>query len=269
MIFREAARRILPKSIREAYKEWIFFEAIHRFRFQGSPAEVKADIQAKYDHQSDLLDLFTGNQGTIVHKWHHYIPLYDRYFSAFRGQPIRFLEIGVFEGGSLKMWRDYFGEQAIIFGIDINPKCKQFDGVGGQVRIGSQVDPDFLNTVIEEMGGVDLILDDGSHHMKHVPETLRLLFPRLSNGGLYMIEDLHAAYWKGFGGGFRSSANFFGTLFDIVDDVHRWYHRHRSKQAAISHVCSGIHIHDSLIVLDKNQTHPPVHSALGQPPLGT
>ena len=71
----------------------------------------------------------------------------------------------------------------IIYGIDINPLCKQYNGQSGKVRVGSQDDERFLNSVIDEMGGVDIILDDGSHQMKHIKSSLRILFPRLSKKG--------------------------------------------------------------------------------------
>ena len=76
------------------------------------------------------------------------------------------------------MWRKYFGESAIIFGIDIDPSCAKFNGIAGQVRIGSQIDKIFLDSVISEMGGVDIILDDGSHHMNNIAPTFKHLFPQ-------------------------------------------------------------------------------------------
>jgi hypothetical protein len=264
MIFREVAKQILPKPLIKAYLRWAFKDYA-TFGFPGTADDIKKDIRNKYDHQGDLLDIYASARGGVVTKWHHYFPLYERYLSPFRSKPIRFLEIGVFKGGSLQMWRDYFGNQATIYGIDINPDCKRFDGLAGQVRIGSQIDAGFLDSVINEMGGVDIILDDGSHHMEHIPITLRHLFPRLSQGGIYMIEDLHTAYWQYYGGGYNSKSNFFGLTLDIVHDMHRWYHRRRSKHAAISHECTGIHIHDSFIVFDKNKTYRPVFSQMGAP----
>lgn len=232
---------------------------IDKFAFDPS-LNVKKDIENKYQHQGDLLDSFADNKTFTVHKWHHYIPLYERYFSPFRRRKIRFLEIGVSKGGSLQMWRKYFGDEAIIYGIDIDPQCERFNGLAGQVRIGSQADGKFLQSVIEEMGGIDLVLDDGSHQMEHIRASLKILFPLLSDGGIYMIEDLHTSYWKQFGGGYGSEGNFFSYVRDLIDDLHRWYHKSGTKQADVSRSCSGIHIHDSLVVLEKNKTFPPVHS---------
>ena len=79
-----------------------------------------------------------------------------------------------------------------------------------------------------------------------------------------MIEDLHAAYWRRFGGGYRSKNNFFGFAMDLIDDMHHWYHGKKLKQAAVSKDCSGIHIHDSILVLEKKKVFKPVHSRMGE-----
>lgn len=224
---------------------------------------VRDKIAKDYDFKGDLLDIFVNNKGAIVHKWHHYIPIYDKYFSSFRNRGIRFLEIGVAKGGSLQMWRKYLGGSATIFGIDIDPDCAQLDGLSGRVRIGSQADPAFLAAVIEEMGGVDVVLDDGSHRMDHVKKTFSVLFPQLNEGGIYMIEDLHTAYWENFGGGYRVGNNFFSFVSDIIDDMHHWYHARGSNNPSISDACAGIHIHDSIAVFEKRKVHAPAHSQIG------
>jgi hypothetical protein len=110
------------------------------------------------------------------------------------------------------------------------------------------------------MGGVDIVLDDGSHHMEHIYTTLKYLFPHLSDGGIYMIEDLHTAYWRKWGGGYGVKANFFRVVRDLINDMHHWYHANSLRQAAISNSCSGIHVHDSVVVLDKNKVFEPTHS---------
>lgn len=231
-----------------------------KFRFPED-GDVAADIRERYGFEGDLLDIYAGNEGVKVHKWHHYLPLYDRYFSRYRGSAVKFLEIGVNNGGSLQMWRRYLGPDAVLCGIDINPDCAQYDGQSGMVRIGSQDDPDFLAKVVSEMGGVDVVLDDGSHRMPHVEKSLRVLFPMLSDGGTYMIEDLHTAYYPRFGGGFRAPGNFFNTLRRMVDDMHSWYHG--KKELALPELgqeFNGLHIHDSIVVIDKAKVQRPTHS---------
>ncbi|MBC2835455.1 class I SAM-dependent methyltransferase [Paragemmobacter straminiformis] len=229
--------------------------------------DIAADIREKYGFSGDLLDIYTTGSPRLVHKWHHYIPIYDQYFARWRGKPVRFLEIGVFKGGSLSMWRRYLGPEAIIYGIDIDPACAAFNGPEAQVRIGSQDDPDFLRRVVEEMGGVDVVLDDGSHMMGHIRTSLETLFPLLSVGGTYMVEDLHTAYWRLYGGGYLRRTNFFHLVREIVDDMHATYHSKGKRHAAVSDWCAGIHLHDSIVVLDKAQTHRPTHSmVITEPP---
>ena len=118
-------------------------------------------------------------------------------------QPLRILEIGVWRGGSLQLWRDYFGDNAIIFGIDIEEACRELPGIGCEIRIGSQTDAVFLNRVVDEMGGVDIVIDDGSHMCADVVTSFQALWPRLSEGGFYFVEDLHTSYWPQWRGGLR------------------------------------------------------------------
>lgn len=229
--------------------------------FTGS--DIAADIRSKYGFDGDLLDIYVTGSEQLVHKWHHYIPLYDRYFSRWRNRPVRFLEIGVSKGGSLSMWRKYFGADAVLFGIDINPACAAYDGIAGQVRIGSQDDPDFLRGVVAEMGGVDVVLDDGSHVMEHIRKSFEVLFPLVTEGGTYMVEDLHTAYWRRYGGGYGRAGNFFNFVREMTDDLHVWHHDNGLRHEALSRHCAGIHVHDSICVFDRQDSLPPTHSRVG------
>ena len=235
---------------------------IGRYRF--GDGDIAEDIREKYGFTGDLARLFAENDGPVVHKWHHYIPIYDRYLAPYRGTGVRFLEIGVAKGGSLQMWRRYLGPDAVLFGIDIDPACAAFDGQSGSVRIGSQDDPDFLAAVVGEMGGVDVVLDDGSHRQDHVRASLAALFPKLSAPGLYLIEDLHTAYWEDWGGGLDAPANFFRMVSEIVEDMHGWAHKRPPNHPDLAPWVSGLHVFDSLVVLEKNRVHRPVHSRAGR-----
>lgn len=238
-------------------------DQITRFLFTGDGAEVAAEVRGKYGYDGDLLKIYTGNTGPVVDKWHHYLPVYDQYFARFRATPVKFLEIGVSKGGSLQMWRTYLGPDANIFGIDIDPACAALDGEAAQVRIGSQDDPAFLASVVAEMGGVDVVLDDGSHHMDHVRASLKVLFPLLSMGGTYMIEDLHTAYWKRYGGGHGRANNFFNEVTLMIDDMHHWYHGQLPHDPDRAAAISDVHVHNSIVVLDKQQVHTPAYSRIG------
>ena len=208
--------------------------------------------------------LFWEGEGPTVHKWHHYMPLYDRYFAPFRalpgGRPVRLLEIGVFQGGSLWMWRRFFGPDAVIAGIDVDPRCAGLDGREGMVRIGSQDDPEFVAGVVDEMGGIDILLDDGSHDSRHMCATLGILFPRLAQGGLYVIEDAHAAYWPDLSGGYDAPQGLMADVKRMIDDMHHWYHDRGEVVAATAGQLAGLHVHDSVIVLEKRAAVAPKHT---------
>ena len=229
---------------------------LRRYRHDG-PRPVSNVASTPMD------DIFWDHKGPIIDKWLHYLPIYDRYFARFRYAPVRILEIGVSKGGSLAMWRKYFGGSAIIFGIDIDKTCLEQDGQFGSVRIGSQTDTEFLEQVVSEMGGIDIVIDDGSHRSPDIKASFEYLFPKLANGGVYLIEDLHTAYWDDFSGGYRSHQSFMNVLKQIVDDMHHWYHTQGEKiKASAGHV-SGLFFHDSIAVIEKNKISAPCHTRIG------
>lgn len=197
-----------------------------------------------------------------VHKWAHYLTLYDRYLAALQGRPITLLEIGVLEGGSLDMWRRYLGPAATIVGIDITPACAERVDPANRVRIGSQADPAFLKSVVAEFGAPDVILDDGSHIAGHQKASFEILFPLLKDGGLYMIEDTHTSYWNEWDGGFRRKGTAIEEAKALVDDMHAWY-TGRVRASKAHEWIGGIHFHDSMIVIEKaRQSRPGMMSAM-------
>lgn len=113
-------------------------------------------------------------------------------------------EIGVAQGGSVEMWRRYFGPYAQIVGIDINPDCKGLESDQISIRIGDQADAAFLDQLIEEFGHPDVVIDDGSHRMSDISNTFEFLYPKVSPNGVYFVEDLHTCYWPEYEGGLHT-----------------------------------------------------------------
>ena len=212
---------------------------------------------------SDLAKIFFTHRGRIVHKWIHYLDIYDRHFAAYRHTPVRMLEIGVFHGGSLEMWREYFGSDASICGIDVNPECANRVTPPNQVRIGSQADPEFLRSVVDEFGAPDIILDDGSHIARHQRVSFDTLFPLLREGGLYVIEDLHTSYFPGKdGGGYRRKGTAIEYVKEMIDDMHAWYHRKRPATPT-RQLIGAIHFYDSIVIIEKRRVDRPSHIMVG------
>jgi hypothetical protein len=231
----------------------------------GIDAFAAETVNEKERDKSDLHRLFYGNDGPVVHKWQHYLLVYDRYLSQYRNRPVRLLEIGVFKGGSMHLWRKYFGPEAILFGIDIDPKCAQFDGRDAQIRIGSQGDPDFLRQVVEEMGDLDVVIDDGSHVCSHQEISFNNLFPKMSPEGVYICEDMHTNYWHGWQeGGYRRHSTFIEKTKRIVDDMHADFHnRGEHEVAKASRTVLGVHYYNSMVVIEKSPQERPSHIQIG------
>jgi len=135
------------------------------------------------------------------HKWLHYFPIYEKLFSSLADKPLRILEIGVYNGGSIKMWTKYFRNYSLFVGLDIDPRCAEHTCPDKNIHviIGSQDDEDLLEKTGKDFGPFDIIIDDGSHINSHMIKTFNSLFSRhLKEGGLYVVEDVHTSYWKSY-----------------------------------------------------------------------
>ncbi|MBV9528793.1 class I SAM-dependent methyltransferase [Sphingomonas sp.] len=199
-----------------------------------------------------LWESFQGNTGRTIHKWKHYFPAYERHFARFVNQPITFLEIGVGQGGSLQMWKRYFGPHARIVGIDIQPGCKAFEEDQIEIRIGSQGDPQFLAALVAEFGPFDVILDDGSHRMDDVNASFAFLYPRMGKAGVYMVEDLHTAYDAGHGGGLRREGSFIETCKRLIDELNAdWINPAELPGTDFTRNTLSMHFYDSIAVFER------------------
>jgi SAM-dependent methyltransferase len=140
----------------------------------------------------------------------HYLRNYEHYFAPLRDKEVRLLELGIKEGGSLLLWRDYF-ERGIIVGLDINPVS--LDDQTGRIRTyqGAQQDTELLDRIARENApeGFDIIIDDCAHIGVLARASFWHLFDNhLKSGGVYVIEDWGTGYWDGWvdGIGYKSHA---------------------------------------------------------------
>lgn len=193
-------------------------------------------------------DIFYSHRDRLSSKWDHYFNVYDRHLYRFVNKPVTFLEIGISKGGSLQIFKKYFGKNSLIAGIDINPESRfQEDQI--ITFTGDQTDTKFLDFVVSEIGTPDIIIDDGSHVQSHVLKTFNHLFPLLSESGVYIVEDCHTSYWPRFEGGLDSHLNFVDIMSRNVHDVNtKWYNLPRV--ANIKNLDS-IHFYDSMVVFEK------------------
>ena len=210
----------------------------------------------------ELWNYFTTNKGKKITKWKHYFPIYEKHFTPIRNKPIKILEIGILNGGSLEMWRYYFPEATIV-GIDINPLCKEHEQEGINIRIGDQTDEKFLQSLIDEFGTFDLIIDDGSHHVAHVNKTFQFLFPKLADEGIYFIEDTHAAYWDSHGGSIKEPESINNVAKGMIDSINADHARGQKEPDYFTRNVKCMSVYDSIIVFDKGNVGEKIPMEIG------
>jgi SAM-dependent methyltransferase len=196
---------------------------------------------------------YVTHQGRTIDKWPQYFPAYETHFARFRNRPMNFLEIGCGAGGSLQLWKEYFGPFAQIIGIDINEDCKEFEEPQIAVRIGEQKDTKFLDEIIKEFGTPDIVLDDGSHRMSDVTASFGHLYPRVSPDGVYMVEDLHTAYWEEFEGGARREGTFVELSKALIDELNAYYTREQVPVSDFTKTTLSMHFYDCLVVFERGR----------------
>ena len=104
------------------------------------------------ESNNPLTDYFAAHtSGHGIWKWNHYFDIYHRYFRKFVGKKMSILEIGIYSGGSLDMWRNYFGADCEVYGIDVQEACKVYEGDGKRIFIGDQADREFWRQFREQV----------------------------------------------------------------------------------------------------------------------
>jgi Methyltransferase domain len=228
-----------------------------------------------------LLRYFERNDGHLIDKWMHYFGIYERHFDPFRRSGARLLEIGISHGGSLQMWRSYLGRRATIVGVDIEPRVASLAEPGIDIHVGSQSDPEFLRGLIDRYGGFDIVIDDGSHWFADQRVSFDVLWPAVSEGGVYLVEDVHTSYLASYEGGRGVPQTFVASVKDRIDDLHGFWIDGQEPVASASASASGpavngwtttiagIHVYDSVVVFDKATHDRPVRRMTGRPAFDT
>jgi hypothetical protein len=213
---------------------------------------------------NDLERYFRGHTGRRLHKWVHYFEVYDRHFARFRGTSPVVLEFGVSQGGSLEMWKAYFGPGTRLYGVDINPECRRFEEPGVTILIGDQADRGFLRQLRETIPRPDILIDDGGHTMTQQIATFEELYGHVQPRGVYLCEDLHTSYWRRWGGGYGKRGTFIEYGKRWIDALHAW-HSKSAKLAVDDFTRSthSVHWYDSIVVLEKRPMQPPTNEAVG------
>jgi hypothetical protein len=182
--------------------------------------------------------------GRGIWKWQHYLPVYERHFEKFRGREVHVVEIGVYSGGSLDMWKEYFGPKAHIYGVDIGPECKAYEGPGVDIFIGDQAEPEFWRQFLGSVPQVDIVIDDGGHQAFQQIATLEALLPAMRAGGVYVCEDV--------GGEFNP---FLDYVFGLSRGLHAYPHGTKPTvgmaPAGVQLALDSFHFYPFVTVIEK------------------
>ncbi|GAA4475018.1 class I SAM-dependent methyltransferase [Gluconacetobacter asukensis] len=208
------------------------------------------------------------------HKWLDYFKIYDKEFSRFVNTKPRVLEIGVYRGASLRLWKNFFGEGSFILGIDLNEQCLKHQSPDENifVEIGDQSNQDFLKDIINRYGPFDIIIDDGSHMASHqIISFMSLFYEGLKVGGIYLVEDLECMYW-GSTNTYRdlpsTSVDFFKKLIDFQNEVFSRYScndlsinsedfKNQVDVINISKFLYSVTFYQGVVAIEKEEKNPP------------
>ena len=221
--------------------------------------------------ENPLRAFFYGEHERPLYKWDHYFDIYHRHFAPFRSRPIRMLEIGVYKGGSLDMWREYFHAESLIVGVDTNPDCRKLERGNIKVRIGNQKDGLFLNGLVDEFGPFDIVVDDGGHVASDQIASFKVLYPLLAENGVYLVEDTHTSSWPTFlkkGGNTTFMAFCSQKIMELMqwtgqEHLAKHFHTPRAERAEpvpASDFCRTTNcmaFYDSVVVFEKGTRQEP------------
>ena len=238
----------------------------HSFSRTYTDTIQKADASVS-SSANPLWEYFQNHkEGHGIWKWEHYFDIYHRHFARFVGQKVNVLEVGVYSGGSLEMWRSYFGEKSHMYGVDIEEACKAYENDHVSIFIGDQADRAFWRTFRKSVEGIDILIDDGGHKPEQQQITLEEMLPSLQPGGVYLCEDVHGYFnrFSTFASGLAHGLNDLNGMNCISGSL---------LQSSVSPFQSSIHsvhFYPYVVVIEKHRVPPtklsaPKHGTEWQP----
>lgn len=197
-------------------------------------------------------------QGPGIWKWRHYFEAYHRHFQKFVGKEVHILEIGVFSGGSMAMWKNYFGPNCRVYGVDIREECKSYEADSIKILIGDQGNRQFWKSVREQVPRLDIVVDDGSHFTEHQIVSVEEMLPHLHPGGVYMVEDTYSVLngFHDYAAGLARNISGWGSPKPGVPDPHGG-----QIPEAFQRSVGSVHLYPYLTVFEKHENPPAEFSA--------
>jgi len=206
--------------------------------------------------------------GRGIWKWRHYFQIYHRHFADFIGREVHVVEIGIYSGGSLEMWKHYFGPRARIYGVDIEPACKAYEDEQVRIFIGDQADPKFWRNFKKAVPTVDIVIDDGGHQPDQQRVTLEEMLPHLRPGGVYLCEDLHGRD-NPFADYVARLSDHLNAADDLMADEANPERRFTARPTSLQRTIDSIHLYPFVTVLERARNNvgfvSPKHGTEWQP----
>ena len=195
-----------------------------------------------------------------VHKWAHYMRVYEKHLARFRDRDPVILEVGVAKGGSIEMWNRYFGGRCTIYGVDLMRKCQVMEDHYPNVHIsrGDQADPSFWRQFRKTCPKVDILLEDGGHKMHQQIRTFECMYDHVKDDGLYLCEDLCTSYRPEYGGALGKPGTFVEYAKGLVDQLNAHHIRastladHKDFPLDFRHVTASVTFYDGVVVFEKS-----------------
>ncbi|MFL2889662.1 MAG: class I SAM-dependent methyltransferase [Pelagibacteraceae bacterium] len=213
-----------------------------------TPIDQISNESSELNSSLRLFQIYKKLQLTSL-KSNSYFQVYEELFQKFIGKKITFVEIGVLHGGSLLMWREYLGDQARIIGVDLDPRAKELEKNGFEIFIGSQSDNNFWKEFYDNVGNVDVVLDDGGHTNDQQIITTVNAINNIKENGLIVIEDTHTSYLKKFGNPSKYSfINYSKYLIDVINSRYPDINIENNFKKKIY----SIHFYESLLAININ-----------------
>jgi hypothetical protein len=122
-----------------------------------------------------------------------YLDVYEHLLGDLRDREFTLIELGVLRGGSLRMWMEYF-PRARVVGVDVDPAAQAHVPPGATFVLASQTDERAIAEVLASLPPLGVVIDDASHYVPHLLESFRFLWPRVMDGGVYVMEDTAISY---------------------------------------------------------------------------
>ena len=249
-------------TLRNLFDRWAHYKPafLHRARAAGysrnwtaalaePPLPADAIDNVEMQSSNPLKSYFDSHaEGRGIWKWDHYFEIYHRHLSKFVGREVHCVEIGVYSGGSLEMWKQYLGPASVVYGVDVVPACRVFEDERTRISIGDQADRTFWRRFKERYPVIDVLIDDGGHRPEQMIVTLEEMLPHLRPGGVYLCEDVHGGS-HGFSSYIHSlAATLNANVFNPNNPNGRMACSPTPFQAAIH----SVHLYPYVAVIEKN-----------------